>query len=101
MDYKMMQGDCIENIKMLEDGSIDAAIMDPPYCSGGLSTRERQADTRTKYTMKSSCKKVVKKEKRKNFPFGKVEMVGMTGFEPAAFASRTQRSTKLSHIPRF
>ena len=26
-------------------------------------------------------------------------MVGMTGFEPAAFASRTQRSTKLSHIP--
>ena len=26
-------------------------------------------------------------------------LVGMTGFEPAAFASRTQRSTKLSHIP--
>ena len=26
-------------------------------------------------------------------------MVGMTGFEPAASASRTQRSTKLSHIP--
>ena len=24
----------------------------------------------------------------------------MTGFEPAAFASRTQRSTKLSHIPK-
>ena len=28
-------------------------------------------------------------------------LVGMTGFEPAAFASRTQRSTKLSHIPLF
>lgn len=28
-------------------------------------------------------------------------MVGMTGFEPAAFASRTQRSTKLSHIPLY
>jgi hypothetical protein len=27
-------------------------------------------------------------------------MVGMTGFEPAASASRTQRSTKLSHIPK-
>ena len=26
-------------------------------------------------------------------------MVGMTGFEPATSASRTQRSTKLSHIP--
>ena len=28
-----------------------------------------------------------------------VVMVGMTGFEPATSASRTQRSTKLSHIP--
>ena len=28
------------------------------------------------------------------------DVVGMTGFEPAAFASRTQRSTKLSHIPK-
>ena len=26
-------------------------------------------------------------------------MVGLTGFEPAASASRTQRSTKLSHNP--
>lgn len=50
MDYKMLQGDCIRNIKMLEDGSIDAAVMDPPYCSGGLSTKERQASTGTKYT---------------------------------------------------
>ena len=28
-----------------------------------------------------------------------LDMVGMTGFEPATSASRTQRSTKLSHIP--
>ena len=28
-------------------------------------------------------------------------MVGMTGFEPAASASRTQRSTKLSHTSLF
>ena len=26
-------------------------------------------------------------------------LVGMAGFEPTASASRTQRSTKLSHIP--
>ena len=26
-------------------------------------------------------------------------MVGTTGFEPATSASRTQRSTKLSHVP--
>ena len=30
-----------------------------------------------------------------------IERVGMTGFEPATFASRTQRSTKLSHIPKY
>ena len=29
-----------------------------------------------------------------------VFLVGMTGFEPATSASRTQRSTKLSHIPK-
>jgi hypothetical protein len=29
-----------------------------------------------------------------------MKVVGMTGFEPATSASRTQRSTKLSHIPR-
>jgi hypothetical protein len=28
-----------------------------------------------------------------------MKVVGMTGFEPATSASRTQRSTKLSHIP--
>ena len=27
-------------------------------------------------------------------------LVGITGFEPATSASRTQRSTKLSHIPK-
>ena len=30
-----------------------------------------------------------------------VVMVGMTGFEPATSASRTQRSTKLSHASIF
>ena len=29
------------------------------------------------------------------------DVVGMTGFEPATSASRTQRSTKLSHIPKY
>ena len=28
-------------------------------------------------------------------------LVGLTGFEPAASASRTQRSTKLSHNPKY
>ena len=30
-----------------------------------------------------------------------VFMVGTTGFEPATSASRTQRSTRLSHVPTF
>ena len=30
---------------------------------------------------------------------GILEIVGATGFEPATSASRTQRSTKLSHAP--
>ena len=41
--------------------------------------------------------------KKERYPFQDtpqmVVMVGMTGFEPATSASRTQRSTKLSHIP--
>ena len=35
----------------------------------------------------------------KKTPEGVFLLVGMTGFEPATSASRTQRSTKLSHIP--
>ena len=32
---------------------------------------------------------------------GILEVVGATGFEPATSASRTQRSTKLSHAPSY
>ena len=41
--------------------------------------------------------------KRNNGPLPKtvVYLVEMTGFEPAASASRTQRSTKLSHISQY
>ena len=43
---------------------------------------------------------IIGKEKTaKPLKFSGIPLVGMTGFEPAAFASRTQRSTKLSHIP--
>ena len=44
-----------------------------------------------------------RKTKRNNGPLPKtaVFLVEMTGFEPAASASRTQRSTKLSHISQY
>jgi len=36
MDYKsenvwLMQGDCLERMKEIDDGSVDAVIADPPY----------------------------------------------------------------------
>ena len=36
---------------------------------------------------------------RNDFAYKKKKMVGVAGLEPAAFASRTQHSTKLSHTP--
>ena len=38
-------------------------------------------------------------DQQKRRPKASFLLVGMTGFEPATSASRTQRSTKLSHIP--
>ena len=34
-------------------------------------------------------------------PLWPLDLVEVTGFEPATSASRTQRSTKLSHIPKY
>ena len=31
VDIKLMQGDCLERMKEIPDGSIDAIIADPPY----------------------------------------------------------------------
>ena len=31
MNYKLLQGDCIEQMKTIETGSVDAIITDPPY----------------------------------------------------------------------
>ena len=31
MNYKLLQGDCIEQMKTIKTGSVDAIITDPPY----------------------------------------------------------------------
>ena len=31
----LYQGDCLEVIRDLPDGCVDAVVTDPPYCSGG------------------------------------------------------------------
>jgi site-specific DNA-methyltransferase (adenine-specific) len=35
MTYQLFHGDCLEYMKTLPAGSVDAVITDPPYCSGG------------------------------------------------------------------
>lgn len=45
----LMQGDCLDLMKDIPDGSVDMVLADPPYSSGGLFAGDRKASTRTKY----------------------------------------------------
>lgn len=45
----LLQGDCLELLKDIPDGSVDMVLTDPPYSSGGLFAGDRKASTRTKY----------------------------------------------------
>lgn len=47
---ELHQGDCMELMKEIPDGSVDMVLTDPPYSSGGLFAGDRNASTRTKYT---------------------------------------------------
>lgn len=46
---QLYQGDCLELMKDIPDGSVDMVLADPPYSSGGLFAGDRKASTRTKY----------------------------------------------------
>lgn len=46
----LLNGDCLEMMDKIPDGSVDMVLADPPYSSGGLHTSERQKSTRQKYT---------------------------------------------------
>lgn len=50
MSVQLLQGDCLELMKNIPDGSVDMVLADPPYSSGGLFAGDRKASTRTKYT---------------------------------------------------
>lgn len=50
MSIQLYQGDCLELMKDIPDGSVDMVLTDPPYSSGGLFAGDRKANTRTKYT---------------------------------------------------
>lgn len=36
-DARLLLGDCLERMTEIPDGSVDAVITDPPYCSGGVT----------------------------------------------------------------
>lgn len=48
------QGDCLEYLKTLEPGSVDAVVTDPPYSSGGMMRGDRMQNTRGKYVTTSA-----------------------------------------------
>ena len=46
---RVVQGDCLEVLRSLPDGCVDAVVTDPPYSSGGAFRGDRAAGTVTKY----------------------------------------------------
>lgn len=46
---KLIQGDCLQILKQISDGSADIVLADPPYCSGGMTITERKKSTAEKY----------------------------------------------------
>jgi len=42
MTITLLQGDCLELMRTLPAGSVDAVVTDPPYCSGGFSESGRK-----------------------------------------------------------
>ena len=40
-DCQIIHGDCLEVLKTLPSGSVDAVVTDPPYCAGAISEAQR------------------------------------------------------------
>lgn len=49
MTWTLHLGDCLEYLRTLPDGSVDAVVTDPPYSSGGMVRGDRMMSTRDKY----------------------------------------------------
>jgi len=46
---KVIHGDCLDVLRKLPDGCVDAVITDPPYSSGGFTRGDRQMGVAAKY----------------------------------------------------
>jgi site-specific DNA-methyltransferase (adenine-specific) len=49
VDVTLHLGDCLDVMRGMEAGSVDAVITDPPYSSGGMVRGDRSAKTSNKY----------------------------------------------------
>jgi site-specific DNA-methyltransferase (adenine-specific) len=47
--WRIVEGDCLETIRMLPDESIDAILTDPPYSSGGWTRDDKNRSVEAKY----------------------------------------------------
>ena len=52
---QLYHGDVLQLLPQFDGESFDAAITDPPYCSGGLSLTEKSRDPREKYCQDGSA----------------------------------------------
>ena len=48
-DVTLYLGDCLDILRTLPDGSVDAVVTDPPYSSGGFTRGDRTANPAEKY----------------------------------------------------
>lgn len=46
---RIIHGECLEVLRQLPTGCVDAVITDPPYSSGGFTRSDKGADVATKY----------------------------------------------------
>lgn len=51
---KLYLGDCLSILPHLAEGSVDAVVTDPPYCSGGQFRGDRMGTTSSKYVRTDS-----------------------------------------------
>lgn len=52
--WALVRGDALGVLRELPDESVDAVVADPPYCSGGRTTAQRQAKPSKKYQQTGS-----------------------------------------------
>lgn len=56
-EISLHHGDCLDLLRTIPDASVGCILTDPPYASGGISLRDRQQRTQTKYKL-GNVKKV-------------------------------------------